>query len=135
VLLALLAWALCAALVLAARKAHGENVHRPGADCRTCHTLDPAGLSHDPARARTSLRADLEATCNGCHGSQGASHRTGMHPKSGVPDTLPLSADGKITCFTCHFMHGENNQFGDFVRIDNRRGKLCLTCHRLSELQ
>jgi len=25
--------------------------------------------------------------------------------------------------------------FGDFVRIDNRRGALCLTCHQLSELQ
>jgi hypothetical protein len=32
-------------------------------------------------------------------------------------------------------MHGESNTFGDFVRIDNRRGGLCLTCHQLEELQ
>ncbi len=58
-----------------------------------------------------------------------------MPAKTKVPDTLPLSGDGKVACATCHFMHGEDNRFGDFLRIDNRRGKLCLTCHRISELR
>jgi predicted CXXCH cytochrome family protein len=52
-----------------------------------------------------------------------------------VPDTLPLSRDGLITCATCHFIHGEKNPYGDFVRMDNTRGGLCLTCHELKELQ
>jgi len=52
-----------------------------------------------------------------------------------VPDALPLSVEGLITCATCHFMHGEQAPFRDFVRIENSRGGLCLTCHDLSELE
>jgi predicted CXXCH cytochrome family protein len=110
-------------------------VHRPDANCRTCHTADRAVLSSNPARARTLLVSNLEATCNRCHGDQGPSHKTGMPPARPVPPELPLSGDGKVACATCHFMHGENNRFGDFVRIDNSRGKLCLSCHKLSELK
>lgn len=112
-----------------------ENVHRPDADCAGCHTADRATLERDPAAARTALVPDVEARCNACHSDEGPSHRTGMPPKRPVPPPLPLSADGLITCATCHFVHGEKNPFGDFVRIDNSRGGLCLTCHDLSELQ
>jgi hypothetical protein len=122
-------------LALAAPRPRGENVHRPDANCRTCHTADRAALQASPARARTALIPDLEATCNRCHGDQGPSHKTGMPPKTPVPALLPLAADGKVTCATCHFMHGEDNRFGDFIRIDNHRGKLCLTCHQIRELR
>lgn len=118
-----------------ATKPAGENVHHPGVDCRLCHTSNSATLSQDHATARTMVVPDLEARCGGCHGPLDASHRTGVQPKKSVPESLPLSADGRITCSTCHFMHGESNAFGDFVRIDNRRGGLCLTCHEISELE
>lgn len=121
--------------VAAARRATGENVHRPDADCRTCHTADAAALKRNPAAARTALAPNLEATCNRCHGAQGPSHKTNIAAKPGVPPNLPLSVDGRITCATCHFMHGENNAFGDFLRLNNRRGGLCLSCHKLSELE
>jgi len=118
-----------------AKKAKGENVHRPDANCQICHTADRAALNRNPAQAKNWLRNDLEATCNGCHGDQGPSHKTGVKAKTKVPDALLLSSDGRITCATCHFMHGEGDARDDFVRIDNRRGRLCLSCHRLSELQ
>jgi hypothetical protein len=113
----------------------GEDVHRADANCRVCHTADRATLNGNPARARTLLVPNLEATCNRCHGSEGPSHKTGMRAAMKVPAALPLDPGGIVTCATCHFLHGENNQFGDFLRIDNRRGKLCLSCHKISDLK
>jgi hypothetical protein len=120
--------------VLAKRSDH-ENVHRPDADCAGCHTADAATLRSDPAAARNLLVPDLEERCLVCHDDEGPSHHTGIRPRKPVPADLPLSRDGVIVCATCHFMHGEQNPFGDFVRIDNSRGGLCLTCHELRELQ
>ena len=128
------------ALVLAvaaavAAKPRGPDVHRPGADCSLCHTLDAAALAADPGAAHAALVPDLDARCAACHGDEGPSHKTGIPPQRPEPTVLPLAADGTIACATCHFMHGENNAFGDFLRVDNRRGALCLSCHQLSELQ
>jgi hypothetical protein len=120
--------------VLAGRP-QGENVHRPDGDCRACHTVGEAPLRQDPSTARARLAADLEERCLLCHGDQGPSHHTGIKPRKPVPDTLPLSVEGLITCATCHFMHGEPNSWEAFVRIDNSRGGLCLTCHELAELE
>jgi predicted CXXCH cytochrome family protein len=119
----------------AVAKPHGTDVHRADADCRVCHTLDGGALRADPAAARAALVPDLEARCAGCHGDEGPSHKTGIRPVRAEPPTLPLAADGTIACTTCHYMHGEKNDFGDFLRLDNRRGGLCLSCHELSELQ
>ena len=121
-------------LALALAKPHGDDVHRPDADCAPCHAADAGTLRADPARARNLLATDLEQRCSACHGDEGPSHPTGMAPRQPVPDTLPLSR-GRITCGTCHFLHGESNRFGDLLRLDNERGGLCLTCHQLSELQ
>jgi len=136
----LAAWAAAVALVVLASdrlaaKPHGENVHRPDGDCRACHTLDPSALKADPAAAKAAVVPDLEAACNRCHGDEGPSHKTGMPPKKPEPPALPLASDGTIGCATCHFMHGESNIGGAFLRLDNRRGGLCLSCHELSELQ
>jgi len=117
-----------------AAKPRGENVHRPQGDCAACHTADAATLGRDGAAARKLLAPDLEERCNGCHGDEGPSHPTGVRSAKTVPE-LPLTDDRRITCPTCHFMHGESNAFGDFLRLDNRRGGMCLSCHQLSELQ
>ena len=125
-----------ASLVVAiARRSDHENVHRPDADCTGCHTSDRAALEADRDAARFALAPDLESRCLVCHDDEGPSHHTGIRPRKPVPDILPLSRDGLIVCATCHWMHGERNDFGDFVRIDNARGGLCLTCHELRELQ
>jgi len=121
--------------VVLAKKPAGENVHRPDADCVGCHTADQAALERDRPAARALLAADLEERCVLCHNDEGPSHHTGIRPRKPVPDRLPLSAEGLITCATCHFVHGEPDAVDGFLRIDNSRGGLCLTCHELSELQ
>jgi hypothetical protein len=118
-----------------AAKPRGPNVHRPGADCLACHTADGATLEREPTAARALIAADLGERCLLCHGDQGPSHHTGIRPRKPVPAALPLSIEGLITCATCHFVHGEQAPFEDFVRIENSRGGLCLTCHDLSELE
>ena len=117
-----------------AAKPQRDDVHRPDAECGRCHTADRDSLERDRLAARALLASDLEARCTVCH-DEGPSHHTGIPPKGPVPDTLPLSIDGRITCATCHFIHGEADPFGSFVRIDNARGGLCLTCHQLSDLE
>ena len=113
----------------------GDNVHRADAACAACHTAEHATIAADPQAARTTLLApDVENRCYACH-DEGPSHHTGIRPKKPVPESLPLSSSGLITCNTCHFVHGDQNPFGDFLRINNSRGGLCLTCHELSELQ
>ncbi len=118
-----------------ARGPRGPDVHRPDGDCFACHTADAATLRRDPARARDLVAPDLDARCSACHAAEGPSHGTGMPPKGRVPPDLPLSSGGLITCATCHYVHGEGSRASDYERIDNRRGGLCLACHRLSELQ
>ncbi len=115
--------------------ATGPNVHRPDADCRACHTADRDALEADRGAAGGLPAADLDPRRIVCHGNEGPSHHTGIRPVKPVPETLPLSAEGLITCTTCHFVHGEPAPFMDFVRIENSRGGLCLTCHELAELQ
>lgn len=128
--------ALLVASALARGKAHGDDVHRPGAPCATCHTTaNAAELNQDKSRARTMLRPDLEAVCAKCHGNEGPSHKTNIPSKPKSPAELPLGPGRRITCTTCHWIHGEDNHFGAFLRIDNRRGKLCLSCHTMSELE
>ena len=127
---------LTASLAVALAKGpRGENVHRPEAECPVCHTADRATLEADRAGARTLVAADIEERCLLCHGDQGPSHHTGIRPRKPVPEALPLSVEGLITCATCHFVHGEHGAGQDFVRIENARGGLCLSCHELSELQ
>ena len=120
---------------IAAAVRHGvDNVHRPDANCLECHTVDRTTLETEQAAARAKLAPDLESRCFVCH-DEGPSHHTGIKPTMPVPATLPLSVDGLITCATCHFVHGEPQGVGDALRINNDRGALCLTCHKLSELQ
>lgn len=126
--------ALAASFAIALAKPERENVHIPGADCARCHTADRPVLEGNPVAAPRQLVPDLEERCVACH-DEGPSHRTGLPPRQPVPNTLPLSDSGLITCATCHFIHGERNPYGDFVRVDNSRGGLCLTCHTLEELQ
>ncbi|HUK33062.1 MAG TPA: cytochrome c3 family protein [Vicinamibacterales bacterium] len=122
-------------LGVAYAKPEHENVHHPDADCTPCHGQNREILQADSATARTLLVPNIDDYCYSCHDDEGPSHHVGIKPKKPVPDLLPLSGDGLITCGTCHFVHGEKTSNESFERIDNSRGGLCLTCHELSELQ
>ncbi|MHB2016018.1 MAG: hypothetical protein ACYCW6_03620 [Candidatus Xenobia bacterium] len=133
--------ALCAMVMLAALLAlltvrlnsKGENVHASTQDCAVCHTLSGDALRQAGPAAGRALKPNLEAVCNQCHGDEGPSHQTGIAAVHPVPPDLPLT-NGRLACDTCHYMHAEHNQYGNYLRRDNRRGGLCLTCHTLAEL-
>ncbi|MDX2198646.1 MAG: cytochrome c3 family protein [Phycisphaerae bacterium] len=55
-------------------------------------------------------------------------------PELRLPDVVdrrvPLGPRGELECTACHDPH--NNEFGDFLRIPNVEGALCVTCHDMS---
>jgi len=42
-----------------------------------------------------------------------------------------LDGNGQVQCTSCHDAHDNHN--GDFLVMDNREGRLCLTCHGLKD--
>lgn len=47
-----------------------------------------------------------------------------------VDERIKLGARGELDCIACHDPH--NNEFGDFLRIPQQEGALCITCHTLT---
>ncbi|MBI5418049.1 right-handed parallel beta-helix repeat-containing protein, partial [Candidatus Poribacteria bacterium] len=104
--------------------------------------------------------------CTGCHNKKGYAKNKILnefnHPvnlevvQKGITTTLPLFnekakkiLDGKITCATCHEVHGtssavnksgyyidfENYNHNNFLRINNSKNSaLCTNCHKLEGL-
>jgi len=46
-----------------------------------------------------------------------------------LPEQLKLDKTGELQCTTCHDPH--NNQYGNFLVMDNRKSGLCESCHNL----
>lgn len=68
--------------------------------------------------------------CRSCHQRQAtATHPVGVLPKPGmvIPPEYPTLPDGRISCVSCHTVHGSNNEY--LARKPGRRD-LCVGCHR-----
>lgn len=50
-----------------------------------------------------------------------------IRPPELVDHRIKLGERGELECTACHDPH--NNELGDFLRITDRNGALCLTCH------
>jgi hypothetical protein len=139
-----------------AKSAGGTHAHDPAQArdpelCTRCHqgtpaawTLAPSGNSSDHPR----FALDGVAMCIQCHEAD-VSHMVGMEVDFSIPDDLPLSEDGTVTCLTCHKPHGPlrsdrpwaNVSILDrwldteamhktyLLRRTNEHGELCLLCH------
>jgi len=46
-----------------------------------------------------------------------------------VSERIHLGERGELECTACHDAH--NNELGDFLRITQRQGALCVTCHEM----
>ncbi len=65
-------------------------------------------------------------------------HKVGVKPPVNmtIPNELPLSADNRIECKTCHTAHGtgdpkkEGMERSVFLRVPNENGELCKLCHK-----
>lgn len=82
----------------------------------------------------TGVASDNSAKCAICHSAceNGWSH-VGLSPIAGQGSAeLPLDAEGRTTCITCHESrrHDASGVSDGHLRISNIRRELCLTCHR-----
>ncbi|MBI5026971.1 MAG: hypothetical protein HZC12_09670, partial [Nitrospirae bacterium] len=91
-------------------------------ECFKCH-LSLSG-------PKTVFVKDIDILCKDCHRDLGLSHPSNMKPSMSMPRGFPLDWMGRMTCATCHDVHGK----GDFLlRGGNRAGRvLCFLCHKES---
>lgn len=69
-------------------------------------------------------------SCRSCHQKQiSATHPVGVLPKPGmvIPPEYPTLPDGRISCVSCHAVHGSNNEY--LARKPGKRD-LCVGCHQ-----
>ncbi|HLK57416.1 MAG TPA: cytochrome c3 family protein [Chthonomonadaceae bacterium] len=106
-----------------------SDVHTTNQKCETCHTRSQAALAHATPVETHAIKVGVDTECLRCHYDGPVTHPIGIpNTKKKAPD-LPLSAEGNITCVTCHIGHKQQDRFGVLLRKDNRRGGLCLSCH------
>jgi hypothetical protein len=106
-----------------------SNAHTSGQRCESCHTGPKEVLAHvTPVETRV-MKTGVDNECLRCHFDGPVTHSIGVPNSKKKAQDLPLSADGKITCITCHIGHNQQDRFGVMLRKDNRRGGLCLSCH------
>ena len=103
--------------------------HTSNQKCEVCHTLKQAQFASAPLAVQRTMKPGNDGACIHCHYDGPVSHAVGMANTKKQARDLPLSADGKLTCVTCHIGHKPQDRFGGLLRKDNRRGGLCLSCH------
>ncbi len=78
--------------------------------CQRCHALDG------------KLAADPNALCAECHSFRHGNHPVAVIQKKPAPG-LPLLADGRVACHTCHDPHQKRSV------LRKPFNELCRTCH------
>ena len=133
---------------------HSETVENDNNDqCLSCHKSKP--LKTNKAMGKYALPVMSEFVGNGismceeCHGDDSSSHIVGATPDYTVPADLPLDKENRVTCLTCHYVHGSleserpmaSSSFMDHLfnrdrlkksyvlRRNNAEGDMCLACH------
>lgn len=103
--------------LLASADLPGKPTHNFEGKCNECHL----SLSEPKIFVR-----DIDYLCDGCHPSLGLSHPSGIRPRSALPAGFPLDWNGRMTCATCHDVHGNR---GSLLRTDRRGRLFCSLCH------
>ncbi len=116
--------------------------------CLQCH-LDVDSLHRDKKNQSMVFKKDEISMCMECHQHDASTHSVNIAVDFPVPADLVLSSTGKITCLTCHTVHGHlysqrpwaSCNFMDYLfnrerlnktyllRRNNAHGELCLACH------
>jgi len=134
----------------AASNPHLLNRDTPAKLCQQCHANDVSFSDYKSRSYRRMVFKQNEISmCVNCHTDDASSHSVNISVDFPVPADLPLSADGRITCLTCHKTHGRlrsnrpwaSVNFMDrllnsdrltktyLLRRNNANGELCLVCH------
>ena len=97
--------------------------HRFAGQCGRCHLNEPKdGL-------KPLFVKDIDALCRECHPQQeeGLSHPSAIKPSFPLPRDMQLDWAGKMTCATCHNIHGK----GKYLLASEKNGKaFCVSCHK-----
>ncbi len=87
--------------------------------CNTCH------VSHGGKQ----LIKDPITLCKECHPlSEGQHHKVDVKTKLNKA-SLPLDAEGKMVCITCHNMHPKKGSPFENNLLRTDPDSLCLSCH------
>ncbi len=89
--------------------------------CGMCHLVDEEEKVFEDIFVK-----DVDSQCGGCHSDLGLSHPTGMKPTMTMPPEFNLDSSGRLTCATCHEVHGEGN---NLLIVEKKRRIFCYLCH------
>lgn len=104
--------------------------------CLDCHQTLPFD------RKKLAYTEDIGTTCKKCHptfpcgsgnNTDSFSHPLEVTPSMAIPQDMPLTAEGKMTCITCHSYHAEfwDAEYNNESLLRRTKGmKLCHTCHQ-----
>lgn len=102
-------------LIPAAKK----TAHNFDGRCDTCHMASPPDNKH--------FVREIDFLCTPCHPQTGPSHPSGIKPSMKPPAGFQLDWAGRMTCATCHDVHGH----GEFLLKGQKPGKMfCVNCHK-----
>lgn len=100
-----------------------EKEHLFEGKCGQCHLNTPL------KGGKILLVSDVDKLCKGCHTQIGTimSHPYGVKPSFPLPPEFKLDWAGKMTCATCHEIHGSRK----YLLVAEKTGKaFCMSCHR-----
>lgn len=100
-----------------------EGVHRFDGECSRCHLNTPK------KGEKLLFVSDIDKLCSECHKQVVAalSHPSGLKPSFPLPPEFRLDWSGKMTCVTCHEIHGSKKN----LLAGEKTGKaFCMSCHR-----
>lgn len=96
-----------------------RQVHNFEGKCDTCHLSFSGG--------KMIFTQDIDFLCKDCHKDEGFSHPSGRKPSMALPEQFPVDWAGRMTCATCHVIHGSDN----YLLRGNETGRLfCYYCHK-----
>lgn len=99
-------------------------------ECIICHK--------DAKNTPADLKPVTSSICVKCHADrrQKLSHPIDIRPQGFIPADMPL-VEGKLSCFSCHFVHPFSVKYQNFTRFLLRRpGRgpaFCSACHAIDK--
>ncbi len=92
----------------------------------------PSGSIYISAQDRGYIGTDLsdDHPISFVYSSSLATMQGELADPSSLPDELPLDHESRLQCTTCHDPH--DDQFGNFLNMDNSEARMCRTCHTIN---
>ena len=138
----------------AALLSKADNPHSEFEDKSSCAGCHVENKTHNPTEyEKDKFTTDFSSFCMECHDNGDMTHPINVEVDYDIPEDLVLADESRITCVTCHTVHGDHEsdrpwssssflgRLGSifngkkayktyFLRRNNSSGELCLTCHK-----